>query len=175
MIRSKARSARCVLLAALAGLALLGPAASSAGEADADYSRLTDYITEKGVASDSGWRTVAVQVDTERFLLAQRGAAGDIYQLSDFDGMFVKRLEWKEDLLLQVDWESPDRRHWRSLLRFDGGGENIELVEVEPRRKLRKYPGPDMAGGVTNTDFGDRRVFVPLDARPGYSGPPSNR
>ena len=138
--------------------------------------RPTDYITEKGVASDCGWRPVAVQVDTDRFLLAQRGAAGDIYQLSDFDGMFVKRLEWKEDLLLQVDWESPDRRHWRSLLRFDGGGENIELVEVEPRRKLRnRYPGPDMAGAVTNTDFGNRRHFVPLDARPGYSGPPSNR
>lgn len=181
MFRPEAKFTRCAVLAALASLALLGPAASSAGNAGAEYSRLTEYITEKGVASESGWRTVAVQVDSEAFLLAQHGASGDIYQLSDFDGMFVKRLEWKEDLLLQVDWESPDRRHWRSLLRFDGDGvgENIELVEVltqrEPRNKPRNKYGRDMRGAVTNIDFGSRRTFVPVDARPGYRGPASNR
>ena len=165
---------RFILGVVLACLGLLGSVSAPAGEPEAPQASLTDYITAHGVASDSGWRTVAIQIDSQRFLLAQLGAAGDIYQLGDFDGMYVRQLEWKEADLLQVDWESPDRRYWRSLLRFDTESEGIELVEVEARRKLRNAtPVPDMA--VTDIDFGNDGPFIPLDARPGYTAPASNR
>jgi hypothetical protein len=152
----------------LLGCCLLAPGIGLAAESG--HSSLSDYINEMGEISASDWRAAAVQVGDHRLLVVQLGEAGDIYQLGNFDGMYVKRLRWKDDALLQVDWQSPDRQNWRSLVQLDraGDSDSFEVIEVEPRRVSKFEPTPDMAQGVTNIGLGSSPLLpVPAMDRPG--------
>ncbi len=121
------------LLLGLAGL--LWHPALVAAEADEAHESLSAYISSKGTASDIGWRTAAIQVEDERFLVVQLGEAGDIYQLGNFDGMYITGLNWKDDALLEVDWQSPDGRRWHSRVQLDrtGNASDFDVVYVRQR------------------------------------------
>jgi hypothetical protein len=159
----------------IALLTVVLPWAPVVAEHSSDSDALSDYLTESGKTSPSGWRTAAIQIEENRYLVVQLGESGDIYQLANFDGMYVRQLRWKDDALLQVDWQSPDGREWRSRVRLDdtGNADRFEIVDVRQRSedRIKHGPNPDMVDYTADVRPGSYAGSVtPVAARP-YQSP----
>ncbi len=155
----------------LAVLAFALPWAAAAAENSAGSDALSRYLTESGQASPVGWRTAAIQIEENRYLVVQLGESGDIYQLANFDGMYVRQLRWKGDALLQVDWQSPDGREWRSRVQLDdaGNADRFAIVDVRQRSedRIKHSRTPDMVDYTADVTPGSySRGVTPVSARP---------
>ncbi|MEM1412934.1 MAG: hypothetical protein AAGH19_11315 [Pseudomonadota bacterium] len=147
MAKEMIKRALTKALVLIVGLTFVGTQGLLASEEeDEGYETLAGYMDAHGTESGDGWRAAAVQVDDQRYLVVQAGEDGDIYQLSNFDDVYVEDLNWATESRLVVRYEQRSGDRFRTTVQIDTP--EAEAPSFSVLRTTRAFdgrnPGPGM-------------------------------